>query len=129
MKTFKVGHLRLISSLHEGFKARLYKSCYSTTENHLFAKEVCLCLLFKRCLYHSSPCSSYGFCISQSFIPACSSGILINGHKGWNTLSFLVHPSYQMSWSLWSYHKNVHIPWRNYLLEVYVKTVGKGKTF
>ena len=67
MANLKIGYLRLIARLDQGFEGCLYQGRDTTAEHHLLAEEVGLCLFCEGGLQDPSLGAANALGISQSY--------------------------------------------------------------
>ena len=123
MDTFEVCISRIISSFTQCLESCLHQCTYTTAENCLLTKEVCLCFCTVSCLQQTCSCSTDSKTISQCFVPCFSGVILLYSDQTWCSFSCLVLASYSMSRSFWSDHSYINICRRFDASEMNVETM------
>ncbi|SIA17183.1 Uncharacterised protein [Mycobacteroides abscessus subsp. abscessus] len=126
MKYFKVSQFWSISSLSQDFKTSFDKGSQTTTKNCLFTKQIFFSFFFVSCFQKTNACCTNPFTPVHSDVFSISCCILVDSVKRWNTKSFFVSTTYQVSWPFRSTHEDIYIC-RNFdEFEVDVKTMRKS---
>src|SRR5919197_912239 len=81
VKTFEVSELRRISSIHKCFKSSANERGRSTTEDGLFAKQIRLRLLAKRCLDDAGARATERLCAGQRCFLRARGWILMHRYQ------------------------------------------------
>src|ERR1700757_2475564 len=123
MKTFEIGHLRLVTGLDQGFKTVLYQGGESTTKHGLFAKKIGLGLFLKRGLQDSGSSCSNPLCPRQRKFFSLLRWVLVNRDQSRYTFTFEVLTPDNMPGTFRRDHDHIDVLRRNDGLEVNGKTV------
>ncbi|GFI04985.1 hypothetical protein IMSAGC005_03839 [Lachnospiraceae bacterium] len=125
MDTLKICISWIIACLCQCFKSCLHQCAYTTAENCLLSKKICLCLCSESGLKYACSCAADCKGISKGFIKGFACCILINRNQTGNAFSSLIFTSYGMPRSLRRYHSDIHILRRYNLSKMNIKAVCK----
>ncbi len=126
MQAFEVGHFRLITGFHEGFKAHADQFDQAAAENSLLAEEVGFALFLEVGFDDARTTATDGGAVGQADFEGFAGGVLVNCDQARHAAAFDELAANRVAGAFWRHHDDVDIITRLDQGEMHVQAVGEG---
>ena len=123
MQAFEVGHFRLVPRFDQDVKGRFHQRTDSSTEYHLFTKQVGLGLLFKARFDNSTPGTANSLGVSESQLLRLLAGSFTHRDQSRNSTPLFILAANQVPRTLGGDQQGVHVGRRCHLAIVDIESV------
>ena len=128
MDTLEIGVSRIISGLHQCFKARLHQSAYAAAKDSLLAEQIGFGLGAEGGFKNACAGAADTQSISQSDFKRIACGVLLNSNKARNTLACLILTAHGVTGTFGRNHNDVDILRGLDAAEMNVESVSKSQS-
>ena len=125
MDAFKVGHLRLVSGLHQRIEAGLHQLGNAAAQNSLLTEQVGLCLLAEAGFQNAGAARADAAGIRKRDVLGMAAVVLLDGDQAGHALALHILAAHRMAGALGRDHDHVEVRGGFYELEVDVEAVGE----
>ena len=127
MAGLEVGHLRLVTGLHQSLETGVDELTDAAAQHSLLAEQVGLGLLLEGGLQDTGTAGADGGGIGQSHILGLAGEVLLHADQAGHALALQVLAADGVAGALGGDHDDVHVGGRHDGLEVDVEAVGEGQ--
>ena len=127
MAGLEVGHLRLVTSLHQGLEAGVDQLAHAAAQDSLLTEQVGLSLLLEGGLQNTGAAGADAGGIGQGHILGLAGEVLLHADQAGHALALQILAADGVAGALGGDHDDIHIGGRHNGLEVDVEAVGEGQ--